>query len=46
LHKLNNRTYSKLGKGGLFPLRSSAYDQRKVELWYQMAAFMTENHMY
>jgi hypothetical protein len=46
LHKLNNRSYSKLGKGGLFPLRSSEYDQRKVELWYQMAAFMTENHMY
>jgi hypothetical protein len=46
LEKFNQRRYTRLGVGGLFPLRSSAKDQREVELWYQMAEYMTENRMY
>jgi len=42
----NNRAYSKTGKRGIFPLRRPRCDQREVELWYQMGAYMTENAMY
>lgn len=38
------RTYRRDGKGGLFPLRTSRRDQRKVEIWYQMCAYLTENY--
>lgn len=46
LLKLNSRRYRPNGRGGLFPLRSSSDDQRKVELWYQLAAYLTENDMF
>jgi hypothetical protein len=46
LAKLNNRTYRSNGKGGLFPLKYPPRDQREVELWYQMSAYMAENKMY
>ena len=46
LKAFNNRSYGPDGRGGLFPLRYPKEDQRKVELWYQMGAFMTENNMY
>jgi hypothetical protein len=36
------RTYSPLGHGGLFPLARSDQDQRRVELWYQMSAYLLE----
>lgn len=36
------RTYNHLGHGGLFPLASSDEDQRRVELWYQMSAYLLE----
>lgn len=36
------RTYSRNGEGGLFPLRSSRRDQRKIELWYQLNAYLLE----
>lgn len=42
--KLLDRRYSKDGSGGLFPLKSARTDQRNVELWYQMNAYMIENH--
>ena len=42
----NNRSYTPFGKGGIFPMRNPEHDQRKVELWYQMGAYMTENAMY
>jgi len=43
----NNRKYRPDGDGGIFPLlRHPLKDQRHVELWYQMAAYMTENQMY
>jgi hypothetical protein len=36
------RTYDRNGRGGLFPLRYSRKDQRYVELWYQMSAYLLE----
>ena len=36
------RTYLPNGKGGLFPLRHAEEDQRVVELWYQMNAYLME----
>lgn len=36
------RTYSPTGRGGLFPLRNPQSDQRKVELWYQLNAYLLE----
>ena len=45
-HKLNNfvlRKYNKDGTGGLFPLKKPKKDQRKVEIWYQMQAYLIEN---
>lgn len=37
------RTYSADGHGGLFPLNHPRKDQTKVELWYQMNAYIQEN---
>lgn len=36
------RTYSRTGRGGLFPLRRARHDQREIELWYQMNAYLME----
>lgn len=36
------RTYDRNGHGGLFPLRRARKDQRNVELWYQMSAYLLE----
>ena len=38
------RTYSPDGSGGFFPLTHPRDDQRKVELWYQMSAYIEEIH--
>lgn len=46
LIKFNNRRYNANGRGGLFPLKVPDNDQRQVELWYQLAAYLTENMMY
>lgn len=37
------RLYDSDGRGGLFPLRNPKQDQRDVELWYQMNAYLLEN---
>lgn len=37
------RTYNPDGSGGLFPLEHATEDQTKVELWYQMSAYLLEN---
>lgn len=34
------RRYSRTGKGGIFPVPRTRKDQRKVELWYQMAEYL------
>ena len=36
------RQYEPNGVGGILPVYSSPNDQRKVELWYQLAEFITE----
>lgn len=36
------RTYSRDGVGGFFPLERPQKDQRKVELWYQLSAYLLE----
>lgn len=37
------RTYKPNGDGGLFPLRNPKQDQRRVEIWYQMNAYLQED---
>lgn len=46
LEKFNARIYGTNGVGGLFPLRDAHEDQREIELWFQMASYMTENQLY
>lgn len=36
------RTYRRSGKGGLFPLRKANKDQRNVEIWTQLNAYLRE----
>ena len=43
IEKVIDRTYASNGQGGLFPLRYPDQDQRNVELWYQMSAYVMEN---
>lgn len=44
LEKLVWRTYDPDGQGGFFPLAWSERDQTKVEIWYQMQAYVGEIH--
>ena len=39
-----SRTYKRNGQGGLFPLKRSKKNQRKVEIWYQLSAYLNENY--
>jgi hypothetical protein len=43
LEALVFRTYEPSGQGGLFPLIDAKEDQTKLELWYQMSAYILEN---
>jgi len=36
------RTYDFDGRGGLFPLKEPHEDQRDVEIWYQLSAYLLE----
>lgn len=36
------RTYAPDGSGGLFPLQNPSQDQREVEIWYQLNAYLLE----
>jgi hypothetical protein len=45
LNPFNNRTYSPSGAGSIFPLKHPHTDMRKLELWYQMSAYIVENQM-
>ena len=38
------REYDNHGEGGLFPLKRAKKDQRRVEIWYQMSAYVLENY--
>lgn len=39
-----HREYCSNGEGGLFPLRHRGQDQRYVEIWYQMNAYVNERY--
>jgi hypothetical protein len=45
IRRFNDRQYSPKGKGGLFPLKNPLRDQRRVELWYQLSAYIAENNL-
>lgn len=40
---LNRREYAENGKGGMFPLMYPRQDQKEVEIWYQMSAYLVEH---
>lgn len=42
LHDVIWRTYREDGLGGFFPLQNPDRDQRQVEIWYQMNAYVNE----
>lgn len=44
LNRVMFRTYNPDGSGGLFPLQNARQDQRDVELWYQMSAYLLEHN--
>jgi len=44
LDRLVRRKYRSNGVGGMFPLEKTNKDQREVEIWYQMHAYMNENY--
>lgn len=45
LNRLIYRTYRYDGSfGGLFPLKEPKADQREIEIWYQMAAYMVQEY--
>jgi hypothetical protein len=39
------RTYDEHGNGGLFPIKGSEHDQRKIEIWYQFCEYLIENEI-
>lgn len=44
LERMIYRTYNHTGRGGLFPLKYSQHDQRKIELWYQLSEYLMEKY--
>lgn len=42
LDRVIMRTYDSDGSGGLFPLKNPSEDQRNVEIWYQLSAYLLE----
>ena len=38
------RTYNPDGNGGFFPLTNPEEDQRRVEIWYQMTAYIEQTY--
>lgn len=41
-----NRKYNSYGKGGIFPLKKLTSDQRVIDTWYQMQAYLNENYQF
>jgi len=39
------RRYNTSGRGGLFPLKRGLKDQRKVEIWYQMMDYISQENL-
>jgi len=46
INRFNNRQYRPNGRGNIFPFKRSNPDQREIELWYQMGAYITQEGMY
>lgn len=46
IHNLLERNYTPSGDGGLFPLGTVQEDQRYVEIWYQMMAYIEERLLF
>lgn len=46
MERVINRTYAPDGSGGLFPLQNPKEDQRHVEIWYQLNAYLIERDEY
>ena len=44
IEKFLSRGHERNGNGGLFPLKRPQKDQRRVEIWYQMSAYVLENY--
>lgn len=42
ISRILKREYDRNGNGGLFPLKKTRYDQRKIELWYQLSSYILE----
>jgi len=42
IHDLVWRDYHADGRGGFFPLQNPDSDQRKIEIWYQLNAYVSE----
>jgi hypothetical protein len=42
LYNLVWRNYHADGRGGFFPLQNPDVDQTKVEIWYQLNAYVSE----
>ena len=39
-----SRQYGIDGKGSIFPIKGTAFDQRNLEMWYQMQEWFKENY--
>ena len=44
LGNLNQRRYKRDGSGGMFPLKHPEKNQKNVEIWYQMQAYINEKY--
>ena len=44
IQRFLERHYKPDGDGGLFPLKNPRKDQRRIEIWYQMSAYIMENY--
>lgn len=45
LEMVIQRYYKKNGYGGFFPLENPQQDQREIELWYQLSAYVLEREL-
>ena len=41
-----DRLFDKNGNGSIFPLKKVTSDQREVDIWYQMQAYLNENYAF
>lgn len=43
LWTVTERQYERNGRGGMFPMRRQRRDQRRLEIWEQLSAYLLEN---